>query len=235
MAFTLNTVVPWGRSFEEYVRMFALSELEMKTRRILGCGDGPASFNAEATRHGFRVTSCDPLYCFTKHEIRQRIDETFPTVLEQTRANLDAFVWGAGIDSPEALGELRMKAMDAFLEDFESGLLAGRYRAMMFPKLFFEDGAFDLALCSHFLFLYSDHLSAEFHLDSILEMLRLAPEARIFPLLGLNNQPSPHLDFVQSGLRERGFNVTLAPVPYEFQKGGKWMLRASRPRKIEKD
>lgn len=235
MAFTLDKVVPWGRSFEEYVRMFALSELEMKTRRILGCGDGPAAFNAVAARHGFRVTSCDPLYAFTQGEIRRRIDKTFPVVLEQTRANASTFVWGQGIDSPEALGELRLRAMETFLEDYEAGLRAGRYVSASLPALPFEANAFDLALCSHFLFLYSDHLSAEFHLDSILEMLRLAPEARIFPLLGLDGHPSPHLDFVQTALRERGFNVTIAPVPYEFQKGGKWMLRASRPRPIPQD
>ena len=49
--FTLEQVVPWGRSFDEYCRMFALSDDDL-TLRILGCGDGPASFNAEANRRG---------------------------------------------------------------------------------------------------------------------------------------------------------------------------------------
>jgi len=34
MGFTLDTVVPWGRSHEEYVAMFDLSEAELG-RRIL--------------------------------------------------------------------------------------------------------------------------------------------------------------------------------------------------------
>src|SRR5215471_7275287 len=55
---TLDRVVPWGRSFDEYCRMFALEEPDL-ARRILGCGDGPASFNAVATRRGLTVTSCD--------------------------------------------------------------------------------------------------------------------------------------------------------------------------------
>ena len=54
--FTLDKVVPWGRSFDEYRRMFALTDADLRGR-ILGCGDGPAAFNAEATRLGMRVTS----------------------------------------------------------------------------------------------------------------------------------------------------------------------------------
>lgn len=61
MTFTLDQIVPWGRSFDEYVSMFALTDADL-TGRILGCGDGPAGFNAEATRRGCRVISCDPLY-----------------------------------------------------------------------------------------------------------------------------------------------------------------------------
>ena len=57
--FTLDQVVPWGRSFDEYRRMFALTEAELRLR-ILGCGDGPASFNAEATRRGAHVASHFP-------------------------------------------------------------------------------------------------------------------------------------------------------------------------------
>ena len=61
MAFTLDQIVPWGRTFDEYRRMFALTDADL-TRRILGCGDGPASFNAEATLRGVRVLSIDPIY-----------------------------------------------------------------------------------------------------------------------------------------------------------------------------
>ena len=44
--FTLDKVVPWGRSFDEYQRMFALTENDLGLK-IVGCGDGPANFNAE--------------------------------------------------------------------------------------------------------------------------------------------------------------------------------------------
>ena len=91
MAFSLDTVVPWGRSFAEYLAMFALSEAELK-QRFLGCGDGPAAFNSVLAQRGGRVISADPLYQFSPQEIRGRIEATFEQVLSQTRQNSHEFV-----------------------------------------------------------------------------------------------------------------------------------------------
>ena len=38
MTFTYETIVPWGRSFDEYRRMFDLSADDLNAR-ILGCGE----------------------------------------------------------------------------------------------------------------------------------------------------------------------------------------------------
>jgi SAM-dependent methyltransferase len=88
----------------------------------------------------------------------------------------------------------------------------------------FADGAFDLAVCSHLLFLYSDQLSREFHIAAVKEMRRVAKEVRIFPLLKLGNERSPHVEAVVDALRESGLSATVKRVPYEFQKGGNEML-----------
>lgn len=84
MSFTLKDIVPWGRSFDEYVAMFALSSADLQ-KKILGCGDGPAAFNASLTRQGGRkqVLSVDPLYRFSPEDISKRITETYADVLEQ--------------------------------------------------------------------------------------------------------------------------------------------------------
>ena len=94
--------------------------------RILGCGDGPASFNAGATRIGAHLISCDPIYRYEAAEIRDRIAATYDHLLEQTRRNADEFVWTA-IRSVEELGELRTAAMNEFLDDFPAGEAEGRY------------------------------------------------------------------------------------------------------------
>lgn len=227
MSFTLETVVPWGRSFEEYQALFALSESELE-QRILGCADGPASFNATLTQRGGRVVSVDPLYAFSAAEIRGRIDATYDVVLEQTRTNAHEFVW-QHVPDVEALGELRRAAMEAFLADYSAGHAAGRYQAASLPTLPFGDGAFDIALCSHFLFLYSAQFDEAFHLAALRELCRVAREARIFPLLELGSQPSRYLASVTAQLTDEGYTLSVETVPYEFQRGGNQMLRVSRP------
>jgi len=221
--FTLTNIVPLGRSFGEYRRMFALSDIDLR-QKILGCADGPASFNAEATQRGSRVVSCDPLYRFDGEQIRCRIDATFPEVMEQTRKNAGQFVWN-DIPSIEELERCRRQAMQTFLADYEPGRRQGRYVDAELPQLPFGDASFDLALCSHFLFLYTDQLSESFHVQAICAMCRVATEVRVFPLVALDALPSRYTDAVSAQLRESGFGVAVERVPYEFQRGGNQMMR----------
>jgi hypothetical protein len=224
--FTLDQVVPWGRSFDEYVRMFALSDEDLQGR-ILGGADGPASFNAEGTRRGCRIVSCDPLYRWNAAEIRGRIAATANQVLEETRRHAHEFVWDT-IRSVDELGEIRMAAMDAFLQDYESAMHGGRYIAAELPALPFGSESFDLALCSHFLFLYSSQLGEAFHHAAICELCRVAAEVRIFPLLAIGARASPYVDSSVALLRHEGYDVTIDTVPYEFQRGGNRMMRVRR-------
>ncbi|MBI1919579.1 MAG: SAM-dependent methyltransferase [Geobacter sp.] len=223
MSFSLEKVVPWGRTFDEYVAMFALDSEDL-AKRILGCGDGPASYNATLTSRGGSVVSIDPLYQFTAEEIAGRIDETCEIVMEQARQNADEFVW-SHIRSIEELGHVRMGAMRDFLADYPLGKNAGRYIPGELPKLPFPDGAFDLALCSHFLFLYSAHYDCVFHLQSLRELCRVAREVRVFPVMELGSVRSRHVDSVVSELDAEGYQVSIERVSYEFQKGGNEMLR----------
>jgi len=179
-------------------------------------------------REGKGAVSCDPLYQFSVEEIRARIDETYPKMLELNEANKARFVWDE-YGSPEQLGKVRMRAMHLFLEDFEEGKEQGRYILGELPCLLFPSDDFDLALCSHFLFTYSEQFSAEFHIASMMEMARVAEEVRVFPLLtAFSGELSPHLSTVMETLRNRGYGVDVRQVEYEFQKGGNRMLVVSR-------
>jgi hypothetical protein len=223
---TIDSVYPWGRSFDEYRRMFALTDADLKGP-IAGCGDGPASFNAEMFERGHRVISFDPLYQFAAGEIRRRIEVTYPRLVEWVRHNRAAFVWDA-TRSPGELGRIRMAAMDRFLADYEAGRTQGRYVVASLSHLPVADRRFDLALCSHFLFLYGEQFPLAFHIDALLEMTRIATEVRVFPLLDLAGRPSCHLEPVMAALGERGFSVVVERVPYEVQRGGDQMLRVAR-------
>ncbi len=226
MAFSLDNIVFWGRSFDEYVAMFNMSEMDLG-KRILGVGDGPAAFNAALARAGGHVTSIDPIYQFSAGKIRSRINISYHMVMEQIYKNSSEFVWRR-IPTIEELGRVRMEAMLDFLDDYPSGLKEGRYIAAQLPALPFKNRSFGLALCSHLLFLYSDNLSADFHVQSIMELCSVATEARIFPLIELGLKKSRHLDLVMARLRNNGFETSMESVPYEFQRGGDQMLRVTQ-------
>ena len=226
MAFTLDKVVPWGRSFEEYVRMFNLTEDDLG-RSILGCGDGPASFNSRMSKRGCSVVSVDPLYRLGAEQIENRIAETYDEIMEQLLPNKEDYVWDV-IKSPEELGRIRMAVMREFLEDYEKGKKEGRYLAESLPSLPFDDNQFDLAVCSHFLFLYTGQLSLDFHRESVAEMVRTAKEVRIFPLLDLGGTPSPYAGAIASEFKDRDYRVAIETVPYEFQRGATEMMKIWR-------
>jgi hypothetical protein len=227
--FALDHVVPWGRSFDEYRRMFALSDADLQ-RRIVDCGAGPAGFNVQATRRGAHVISCDPLYRWDADEIRERIAATYDTVLAETRRNQDEFIWGA-IASVDELGAIRMAAMEEFLIDFTMGRVAGRYVDAALPELPFLDASFDIALSSHLLFLYTDHLDDMFHFLAIREMCRIAADVRIFPLLALAGARSRYVDPIEQVFTHLGFTVSIEKVAYEFRRGGNEMMRIRRSRR----
>jgi hypothetical protein len=222
----LSEIVPWGRSMAEYQQMFSLTDADL-SRQILGCGDGPASFNAEMTDRGYSVVSIDPVYQFSAAEIQQRVQDTYQPIISQVRQNVDRYIWKDFADVDE-LGQARLVSMEKFLVDFATDGAQQRYQKESLPSLFFDDQQFDLCLCSHLLFLYAEQLSLQFHLASIRELLRVSAEVRIFPLLQLNCDPCPYLDSVIQNFSGAGYNVQVLPVEYEFQRGGNHMLKISK-------
>lgn len=226
----LNEIIVWGRSLSEYERMFRLTEADFEAG-ILGCGDGPASFNAEAAARERRVVSCDPLYEFTAEQIESRVNVSCETVMPLVLRDADTFVWTEFSD-PEDLKRRRLDAMRKFLNDFEAGKSDGRYVATALPKLSFKADTFGLALVSHVLFLYSEQLDEAFHLAAIDELLRVAREVRVFPLLDLERRWSPYLESVLKHCRERGHDVEIVATSYEFLRTddhrGNRMLRVAR-------
>ncbi|NBD18082.1 MAG: SAM-dependent methyltransferase [Cyanobacteria bacterium] len=225
--FQLQNVVPWGRSFQDYLEMFNLTSEDLQGS-ILDCAGGPASFNAVMKQQGKTVISCDPIYQFTPEQVQQRIDETYPIIIDGLYQNIDQFVWDKA-GTPEALGEARLAAMNAFLADFSQGKAEGRYLEVGFPELPFADQTFDLAVSSHLLFTYSEQFSLEFHLQSILDLCRVAKEVRIFPLLeNFTSDQSRHFDSVLAALSRQGYQTAIEPTIYEFQRGGNELLKVRR-------
>jgi ubiquinone/menaquinone biosynthesis C-methylase UbiE len=204
--------------------MFALTAQDLD-RRIVDCAGGPSNFTATLSRCGAQVVACDPLYQWSAAEISERIEETYERMVTLTEASADRFLWHT-YGSPVHLGRLRLRTMRRFLADYPAGREEGRYVVGALPSLPFPSGSFDLALCSHFLFTYSEQFSTGFHFQSLLELARIAREVRVFPLLtAFSGERSPHLEPVIEQLGKHGYAVEVVQVGYEFQKGGNQMLR----------
>lgn len=224
MALQLENVIPVGRRLVEYEGMFNLTQEDLEANKIIDCGGGPSSFNKEASTRGASVTSIDPLYAFTKAQIKNRIDETFDPMMAQVKENEFMFVW-KHIQNYDELYSYRQTAMNMYLDDYDKGLAENRYQHQCLPNVDLLDQSYDLALCSHLLFLYSDQLDQTFHYESVLEMARIAKEVRIFPIIDLNGEVSPHLQPVMTRLNEKGYKTEIIDVNYEFLKGANAYLR----------
>lgn len=232
MAVHFDQIVPWGRLRAEYELMFDLSAMDF-SGGVLDCGGGPSSFTAEIHRQGYRAVSVDPIYSYSGLEIRSRFEATAGPMLAQVRATPNDWVWSFHGD-PDGLLANRRSALEKFLADYETGLRERRYVAGELPALPFDAGSFGLALCSHLLFLYSDLLSADFHIRALRELCRVAREVRVFPLLTLQRKPSPHLSSVRAGLEKDGWATDVIRVNYEFQRGSNEMLRVGRTGDLRK-
>ncbi|MEB3311876.1 MAG: SAM-dependent methyltransferase [Snowella sp.] len=223
MAMQLTEVVPFGRSLDEYRKMFNLTQQDLQ-KSILSVADGPASFNAEGTLLGANITSVDPLYSFTTEQIRDRFNQVVDLIIKQVRNTPEDWVW-AYHHSPDDLKRNRERTLELFCQDFAAGKIENRYQIGELPTLLYQNQQFELGLCSHFLFLYSAHLDESFHFQAIKEMLRVCKEVRIFPLLTLSLETSPYLVPIVTKLEENGYNCEIQRVSYEFQRGGNQMLK----------
>jgi hypothetical protein len=173
------------------------------------------------------VVSADPLYTHSGADIRARFEGTADSIWAQVRASPGDWTWSYH-RSPDELLANRRAALEAFLTDYGRGLREGRYVVAELPSLPFGSDSFGVAICSHLLFLYSDLLSEDFHVRSVRELCRVAREVRVFPLLTLSREPSPHTGAVRTALAADGWLSEVVRVDYELQRGGNQMLRLFR-------
>lgn len=218
-----GSIVPWGRNADEYEAFFDLVDVPASAR-ILDCGSGPSSFCAESWRAGRSVVAVDPVYARPVRDILDGFDRTAVRMLEGMRRAYERFDW-TSYGSPEAVVDRRRAALDGFVAHVSEH--PGSYVAASLPRLPFLRDSFDLVLCSHLLFLYSEELGLAAHVQYLEELLRVGREVRVYPLLDMSGEVSPHLEACAAEL-ERAAHVEIAPVPYEFRLGDSNMLKVTR-------
>jgi SAM-dependent methyltransferase len=214
-------VLVTSRWFLEHQAVFALTPADL-AGRILDCSAGASGFAAAASASGGRVTAVDPAYGTDREILLTEASASSAQGDAIVTDNEDRFIW-TWYGSRGRRDELRRDALAAFTADLQAH--PETYVPGALPELPFGNDAFDLALCSHLLFTWSDVFDEEWHDRALLELLRVASEVRVFPLVvqGTEN-PVPFLPRVLDRLRGHGYRVEVTGVPYEFQRGANEML-----------
>lgn len=161
------------------------------------------SFTAIANQLGGEVTAADIAYYYSEDELAVKGVLDIAHAMSGMEKVQDNFVWNY-FKSIEGLTEARNAALTASTKDRKQ--TPEHYVPVVLPDLPFADEAFDLTLSAHFLFMYSDRLDYEFHLETVKELMRVTRgELRIFPLVDLSCKRYEHLDRLIDDLVRQGF------------------------------
>jgi ubiquinone/menaquinone biosynthesis C-methylase UbiE len=215
------------RSYTEYEKMFVLEKEDLQQDVILDVAGGASSFTAAAKSKGIKAFAVDPLYNKSIPEMAEfgRNEITLSTeklvMLEQS------FDWSY-YGSPELHREHRLSSLDLFMADYSKEDAVNTYFPSALPELPFAANSFSLILCSHFLFLYQEQFDYTFHINAVIEMLRVCRaggQIRIYPIFDFKRLPYPYLERFMRQLQEHGARTELIPSKLPFITGSTHYLK----------
>jgi len=219
----LDRIVFIGRTYEEYLSMFNLTQADLEGRTILDCPGGACSFTAYANKRGADATAADIAYCYGVEELQKKGMQDLEHTLAKMERIQAGFVWDY-FKSMDELRKCRYQALTDCINDMKQH--PKHYVPATLPVLPFADKQFDMTLSAHLLFVYSDRLDYDFHLKTIQELIRVTKrEIRLFPLTNLSGEKYDQLERLRSELHQQGYSTEEIKVKYEFQKGANSMLK----------
>lgn len=228
-SFPLDAIAFYGRSFDEYLRVFDLVPRQLAETAVLDVAAGPSSFTAEARERGIAAVAVDPLYGLSPAALAAHVQLDYRSMHARMHSRAEMFRMGT-YASIEAAARERLAAAARFLADYEAHFAHDRYCGAALPSLPFADGAFDLVLCAHLLFLHARQFNREFHLAALRELVRVARhEVRVHPLCGADGQPHPDLGFLRESLEGDGVGFEDRPVAHAFFAGATTTLVLTPP------
>jgi hypothetical protein len=219
VSFPLDSIAFYGRSYDEYLRFFGLQPGLLAGAAVLDVAAGPSSFTAGARERGFAAVAVDPLYGLPPDALAAHVQLDYNSMHARMRSRPEMFRMRTYASLEAAVND-RFAAAARFLADYEAHFAHDRYVGAALPALPFADGAFDVVLCAHLLFLHARHFDRAFHLAALRELVRVARrEVRVHPVCGADGQPYPHLDFLRRGLEAEGVGFEERRVEHEFFAG----------------
>ncbi|MEO4052726.1 SAM-dependent methyltransferase [Solibacillus sp. CAU 1738] len=222
----LERIVFIGRTFEEYLDIFSLSEEELKGKKMLDCPAGACSFTAVGNKSGLDVTACDIAYYHSGEDLKNKGLQDIEHAMHNMEKAKSNYIWDY-FEDVEGLRKHRLRALQNCANDMRE--FSERYIPVILPSLPFKNEEFDIVLSAHFLFMYADRLNYQFHIETLNELLRVTKEeVRIFPLVDLEGERYEHLDKIISYMTDVGCTVEEVKVTYEFQKNANSMLKIKK-------
>lgn len=218
----IDRIIFIGRTFDEYIDMFNLQNENLKDKKLLDCPAGACSFTALGRNNGLDVKACDIAYTFETNDLYNKGQQDVAHAIEKMELSKSNYNWNYFKNTSE-LKTHRLQALEDCTEDMKK--YPESYRYVSLPELPYEDNEFDILLSAHFLFMYSDRLDYQYHIQTINEMLRVTrEEIRIFPLINLEGKRYEYLNDVIKYLNELGYITEEIKVDYEFQTNANTML-----------
>lgn len=217
----IGDIIVSSRPYEEYRDMFGLTDAELLAGPVLDCPGGAGGFAAGLRARGGEVVSADPAYEGDPQELVRRSRAGLEHGLSYLERNRDSYVW-TYFSSAEDLTARRLAALDVFSRDYRGA--DERYVAAALPRLPFADRAFRLALSGYLLFAYPDHLDRAAHEAALRELLRVADEVRVYPLIDTAYVRYPGIDDLRRTLADDGVQSEVRRVDYAFQAGADEVL-----------
>ncbi|GGF13609.1 hypothetical protein GCM10010954_10420 [Halobacillus andaensis] len=225
----LEKIIFIGRTYEEYLDMFSLNEEALKGKKILDCPSGACSFTAVGRSKGMDITAADMAYDHSGAVLENKGKQDLHHAMEHMEKAKNNYIWSY-FQNIEELKKYRQSALENCTQDWKEA--SDRYLPVVLPELPFKDEEFELVLSAHFLFMYADRLTYEFHLRSLEELLRVTKEeVRIFPLVDLEGKRYKRMDDLVEHLSSQGYAVEEVNVSYEFQKNANSMLVVTKKKK----
>jgi hypothetical protein len=200
-----------GFTLNDYIQMFDLTDSDL-TRKILDYNAGCASFTQELALNNPGVMACDNLY---QHSPAVLWDK-----LNHLAMNSNAI---KALLTPAFINERAQHIPQMMAHYAKVG--STHYLNSKIENLIFPDEAFHLALSAYALFTVTDHLSETYHINAILELLRVANEVRIFPLTNLQGKVSPYIGTILSGLQQQGLDTEIKTRQFQPHIPAQAMLR----------
>ncbi|QGQ97461.1 methylase [Paenibacillus psychroresistens] len=218
------------RSYTEYEKMFVLNEEELQNGVILDIAAGASSFTAVAKSKGFKAIAVDPLYLKSVPDMAEFGLNEITSSTDKLSKLTQAFDWSY-YGSPELHRENRLRSLDVFMNDYARADANLTYFTSALPVLSFASNTFSLILCSHFLFLYQEQFDYSFHINAVIEMLRVCQvggQIRIYPIYDFKGLPFPNLQKLMNQIQEHGAIAELAPSQLPFIPGSTHYLKISK-------